>query len=226
MKSFVIYVKGHADSERYMNTCLASCDNSGFDAEPFEGVTMHTLDIWSQYLYPDLPNGRITGMKKESDRLYLTKKACFTNHVRLWHKCIELNEPIAVLEQDVYCINGWNNQPFDEVLILNITSSFKQAVFQHVANKPNFDGQLGLHVYKDTFLKYTKDNLFNGAYMMPGTGSYAITPTGAKKLLGALEQNGWEQSDYFINTKSVKIEYCIPEYFTFKLKNLNMSHGL
>lgn len=225
MKSFVIYVKGHAVSEQYMQTCISSCENSGFEAQPFEGVTQHTLQDWAQYLYPDLVGARITGMKKESDKLYLTKKACFTNHVRLWNKCIELNEPIAVLEQDVYCVGNWNDQQFDDVLLLNIVSAFKQKVFDRVSNKPNYDGQLGIHDYKDTFLKYTKNNLFYGSFMIPGTGAYAVTPTGAKKLLKTLEMHGWEQSDYFINTSHVRIQYVVPEYFTFKLPNLNMSHG-
>ena len=40
-----------------------------------------------------------------------------------------------------------------------------------------------------------------------------------------LEEHGWEQSDFFINTNNVHIQYVVPEYFTFTLKNLNMSHG-
>ena len=225
MKSFVIYVKDHAESERYMQTCVNSCVSSGFEAEPFEGVTRYTLQDWSQYLYPDLVGARITGMKKESDKLYLTKKACFTNHVRLWNKCIELNQPIAVLEQDVYCVRKWDNQHFDDLLLLNIVSAFKQKVFANVPNKPSYSDQLGIYDYKDTFLKYTKNNLFKGSFMIPGTGAYAVTPNGAKKLLNTLEKHGWEQSDYFINTSHVRIQYIVPEYFTFKLPNLNMSHG-
>ena len=61
--------------------------------------------------------------------------------------------------------------------------------------------------------------------MMPGTAAYAITPKGAKKLLSHLYL-GWEQSDYYINTKSVNIQYILPENFTFKLPNLRMSHGV
>ena len=62
--------------------------------------------------------------------------------------------------------------------------------------------------------------------MMPGTAAYAITPKGAKRLIENLSTTGWEQSDYFINTFNVKIQTASPEYFTFKLKNLNMSHGI
>ena len=35
-----------------------------------------------------------------------------------------------------------------------------------------------------------------------------------------------KQSDFFINTANVIIQYIIPEYFTFHPEqNLNMSHG-
>lgn len=62
--------------------------------------------------------------------------------------------------------------------------------------------------------------------MIPGTAAYAVTPKGAKKLLDSLHKNGWEQSDFFINTFNVKMQYTIPEYFTFKHSNLNTSHGV
>jgi len=41
-----------------------------------------------------------------------------------------------------------------------------------------------------------------------------------------IHKNGWDQSDFFINTKNVKMQYTIPEYFTFKHSNLNTSHGV
>ena len=61
--------------------------------------------------------------------------------------------------------------------------------------------------------------------MIPGTGAYVVTPKGAAKLLEALEDYGWEQSDFFINTMNVNLDYIVPEYFTFKSGNLNSSHG-
>jgi hypothetical protein len=61
--------------------------------------------------------------------------------------------------------------------------------------------------------------------MIPGTAAYAIQPHAAEKLLKTLDKVGWEQSDFFINTKTVNMQYVTPEYFTFKSQNLNMSHG-
>jgi GR25 family glycosyltransferase involved in LPS biosynthesis len=209
-----------------MKACLLSCKGSGFRAEPFEGVTPDTLDDYKDLHRPDVPGSRIEDFKRENEKKYLIKKSCFTNHVRLWHKCIELNQPIAVIEQDAHCVWKWDNRQFEDVLILNVDSAFRQPVFQHIRFKPEYD--LGIHRYDDysvTPLIYYKPSVFKGSFMMPGTAAYAITPQGAKKLLKALDKYGWEQSDFFINSHNVTIQYAMPEYFTFKLKNLNMSHG-
>jgi len=204
-----------------MDQCLESCNSNNFNAEPFQGVTPETLNDWDHY--PEILNGRATSFKKEGKRTYETKKSCFLNHVRVWKKCIELNEPVAFIEQDATCIRPWNNTVFQDVLIMNCESAFKQPVFDHVRNKPKLN--FGQGVYNSSPLVYNKDNQFKGSLMIPGTASYAVTPNGAKRLLTKLEKLGWDQSDYFINTYNVTLEYITPEYFTFTRKNLNMSHG-
>ena len=64
MKSFIIYVKGHKESERQAKKTLSSCDNSGFNAELMEGITPQTVD--ENNLYPDADGARIVSFKKES----------------------------------------------------------------------------------------------------------------------------------------------------------------
>jgi GR25 family glycosyltransferase involved in LPS biosynthesis len=226
MKSFVIYVKSSEKSRQYAEASLQSCWNN-FEAELFEGVERATLQEWDDKLYNLSPivNSRAVGHFLDTKERYETKKSCFLNHVRLWQKCVELNETIAIIEHDAHCVRSWDNIQFDELLILNITSAFKQTVFDNIRSKVEaIDLGFGLKQYSQSPLKYTKNNLFKDSLMMPGTAAYAVTPKGAKRLLSHLE-HGWEQSDYYINTKSVNIEYVVPEYFSFRLPNLRMSHG-
>lgn len=222
MKSFVIYLKGHTASEKQANDCYRSSSSSGFDVEMLEGITPKTLYDYEHY--PEVSNGRVTNFKRESKKVYETKMSCFLNHVKVWKKCLELNEPVAFIEHDSYCVRNWDNPTWKDVLIMNASSAFKQKVFSHVRNKPDFD--FGINEYSYSPLIYNKDNLFKGSLMIPGTAAYAVTPKGAKKLLDSLHKNGWEQSDFFINTFNVKMQYTIPEYFTFKHSNLNTSHGV
>jgi len=61
--------------------------------------------------------------------------------------------------------------------------------------------------------------------MIAGTAAYAITPTGAEKMLRVVEERGLEQSDYIINDMNVKLEYCNPSPVRFNSRNLRTSHG-
>ena len=111
-------------------------------------------------------------------------------------------------------------------MILNIDSAFKQPTFGHVELKLKYF--IGVGNYLDpsvTPLRYYKPTIFLDSYMVPGTAAYAVTPQGATKLLNAASIHGWDQSDFFINTSIVDIRYILPELFSFKYKNLNMSHG-
>ena len=229
MKAFLIFVKDHLQSTNQAAKALASCKNSHFRVELMEGVTPSTLS----QSRPHADGSRASNFFEQATRdkgvnnfrLYKTKNSCFLNHVRVWNKCIELNEPVAFLEHDVGCVRNYIEEDFEDILILNIQSAMHQEVFNDIKYKGDWD--LGIHEYKYEPLKY-RHNVpdWKGSYMMPGTGAYAVTPKGAQKLLDAYEKYGWEQSDFFINTANVTIQYIVPEYFTFKSSNLNLSHGV
>jgi GR25 family glycosyltransferase involved in LPS biosynthesis len=222
MKAFLIFVKDHLGSTTQAAKALASCKDTGWDVEFMEGVTPLTVDKYDKWSH--CPGSRASNFFEQNEKKYKTKKSCFMNHVRVWEKCIELNKPVAFLEHDVGCVRDYIEEDFEDVLILNIESAMKQEVFNDIKDKGKWD--LGIHEYMYSPLAY-RHNVpdWRGFYMMPGTGSYAVTPKGAQKLLNACEKYGWEQSDFFINTANVTIQYIVPEYFTFKSKNLNMSHG-
>jgi GR25 family glycosyltransferase involved in LPS biosynthesis len=227
MNSYIIYVKGHSKSEEYMGICRESCKGTGFNAIPFPGVTKKTLDSFERDIgLEPLEGSRASAFWQNDKNLYHTKKSCFYNHIRLWRMCVESDEPIAVIEQDSFCSRHWDNLEFDELLIMNVKSAFKQKVFNPIRKQMDaYKFENGLSEYRGSPLQYTKKNKFSGGSMMPGTAAYAVTPKGAKRLLDNLAW-GWEQSDYFINTNTVHIQYMNPEYFTFKLPNLNLSHGV
>jgi len=227
MKAYIVYVKNNEKSEYYANYCLDSCKDK-FDAELFEGVTPDTLlDYEKIYDFDHISPSRAESFYLENEKLYRIKKSCFMNHVRLWNLCLETNQPLAFIEQDSFCVREWNNLSFEDVLILNYESAWDQKVFTNLRRTSAGEIEIkgGKNLYNKSPLRYKKVNIFESSSMMPGTAAYAINPSGAKKLVTTLDTYGWDQSDYFINSRSVQIEYNIPEYFTFKLPNLNMSHG-
>lgn len=226
MKAFIIYIKGHDPSETYAKHCLNSCKDK-FDAFLFEATTAENIEIYIQEKnYEPIKPSRAYDFYKQSvspskTNLYLTKKSIFVTATRLWKKCVELNEPIVVLEHDSLCLREWDNPKFKDVLILNGESCWTQENIRTFKPK---NKQEGVHDLRLT-LKYRFNNKFKGAMIMPGAAAYAIQPHGAQKLLDAAYKYGWEQNDHFINTHNVTIQTIVPEYFTFKLPNLKTSHG-
>ena len=123
MKTFVIYVDGHEQSTYQAEQCMKSLQK-GFEGELFKGTTPATLSQYeSKHNFPLIENARLEAFSKEDQDKYLTKKSCFYNHVRLWEKCIELDEPIVFAEHDAHCVREWDNIDFDEVLVLNVESA-------------------------------------------------------------------------------------------------------
>jgi len=224
LKAFIIYVEGNKISEEYADKAIKSFSHfSGWAPSLFCGVTLDTLSIYEKKFNLKIKeSSRAMDFFLNDQNRYLIKKCCSLNHYRLFKKCIELNEPIAIIEHDAHCMADWEDFNFDDVLVMNISSAVNQDVLKHLNLKAPitngiFDINLGLNYRHDALLKH--------AHIMPGTASYAITPQGAKKMIEVYESIGWEQSDHILNTAYVKIKTIIPELFTFKLANLSMSHG-
>jgi hypothetical protein len=226
VKAFIIYIKGYDPSETYAKHCLNSCKDK-FNASLFEATTAENIEIYIQEKdYEPINPSRAYDFYKKAvspskTNLYLTKKSIFITATRLWQKCVELNEPIVVLEHDSICLRKWDNSQFEDVLILNGESCWTQKQLSGL--KPDH-WPIGVSKLNSR-LKYRFNNKFKGAMTMPGAAAYAIQPHAAQKLLEAAYKYGWEQNDHFINTYNVTIQTIVPEYFKFKLPNLKTSHG-
>jgi hypothetical protein len=94
MQAFVITLFEHENSQQLLQDCLASCNKWGWSAEPFPAIL--GTDVTAQHyeragLYLN-PNTKI--FKRPG------AQGCFFSHWNLWHRCVELNQPIVVLETD------------------------------------------------------------------------------------------------------------------------------
>lgn len=230
MKAFIIFTDNFLDSVEYAKKSLESFKHyENWEPILFPGVNPYSLSLFEKvYDIKNRPNSRVKEFSFLNRKTYLTKKACFLNHMRVWEQCIELNEPVAFIEHDSFCINDWTNIPFNDVLILNAKSSCSQSIIQKNLKKCKHDPHVTLYPGINMWrlpLHYRHGQQKPFPIMMPGTAAYAITPRGAKKLLNYVDKTGWEQSDHFINTHVVNIQYYNPDFFVFKLPNLKTSHG-
>lgn len=96
MKSYVIRLSDYENSVQWAQNAYDTAKKFNWDIEYFEGTdgtktSLHEFGV------------KVNTKFKKGAR-YLEKPGvigCFLSHYRLWKKCIELNEPICILEHDV-----------------------------------------------------------------------------------------------------------------------------
>ena len=231
MKAFIIHIN-HQSSIEYAQAALNSFSGfKGWEPELFEGVALDTLPKYEK-LYPlkTKSPSRAEDFFKKNKKKYQIKKCCSMNHYRLFNKCVELNEPIAVVEHDSHCVGDWEDFDFQDILVMNAASAIKQKTLKPVWKINQHPIEQGVHDINFNGLRYKFDyggvgEISDLPHIMPGTAAYAVTPKGARKMIEVYETKGWEQSDFIINTGHVRIQTIMPELFTFELPNLSMSHG-
>lgn len=108
---------------------------------------------------------------------------CFYSHYNLWKKCIDLNEPIMIFEDDVKFYRGYTPVGFDGVLILSLgKSSFMSEPQKTYLENPTGPAQAR---------KWQN-------FSMPGASGYAITPDAALALT-KFYRPYWYPADNAIN---------------------------
>jgi glycosyl transferase family 25 len=153
-KTFVIAIKGHSVSEAQLKDCLDSAEKFDWNVEIFWGVDGRTItdEMWKlENICPRLDK---PAMNKPGVR------GCFLSHWALWKKCIELDEPIIILEHDAIIQDQW--QP------LEINDSIIKLHRYYKQKRPKYDDDTGLwsasgHAYcllpshADILIKFVKN---------------------------------------------------------------------
>lgn len=170
-KTFVIAIKGHPVSERQLLECLSTGEKYNWKIKTFWGVNGKTItdDTWkAEGIFPrlDKPTMNRPGVQ-----------GCFLSHWSLWKKCLELNEPIIILEHDAVIQNFWSPIEIDEAVIK-------------------------LHrYYKQKNLKYDEDS----GLWSPSGHAYCILPKHAKCLIDFVKSHGAFEADRLLGDKVIKL---------------------
>ncbi|PSU70220.1 epitope biosynthesis protein [Photobacterium phosphoreum] len=97
---------------------------------------------------------------------------CYASHYLLWQKCIELNQPIIILEDDALIYP----KPFMNIVNNVALLTKKYECIRLFDNKrPSFFKLKQLTLPHTSIYKFSKGHM--------STTGYLLTPTGAKKLL-------------------------------------------
>lgn len=116
-------------------------------------------------------------------------QGCFYSHYNLWKKCVELNEPIAIWEDDIILRRNYHPIDWEDVLVLALGHPKKTEKYKHYLEAP--EGEPKAQDYYQS--------------SMPGCCGYAIKPHAAKKLLKEFK-NTYLAADNAINQHIVRIQ--------------------
>jgi len=169
-KTFVIALKDHPISESQLKDCLNSAEKNNWKVEVFWGVYGNTLtpQHWENIevkSYISKPGG----------------EGCWFSHYHLWKRCIELNEPIVVLEHDAIIQSPWRSLDLGKSLI-----------------------KLHRHYRKDPMSE--KWNHPVCGRWSPSTHAYCITPDHAVILIETAKKIGAYPADVFMGSNIISVE--------------------
>jgi glycosyl transferase family 25 len=169
MKAFIISLSKIQSSKDSGVEAQQALKRIGIDSELFEGTYGNdAVDIFEK---ENRVLKDISGVNSNTGKfLYPGVKGCFYSHYRLWQKCVELNEPIMIFEDDLVVYREYKDIKFTDLLILSI----------------NYDW-MPCESLKDLL---EKDNAETSAQhyrwrFLPGASGYILSPTAAAKLVEA-----------------------------------------
>lgn len=153
MKTFIITLSKNKDSVRSAEKVRQSAIKVGYK-EPLEHFEAITPDQWQDIL-PDNGNRMFHIMDREAGAEFGRPNnigAAFTSHYLLWKKCVELGEPILILEHDAIFVDNIPDVEFDKCInfgrpsyIRPFAMSYKEPKDGvHLLDQANF---LGHHAY-------------------------------------------------------------------------------
>jgi GR25 family glycosyltransferase involved in LPS biosynthesis len=117
-------------------------------------------------------------------------RGCFHSHYRLWRHCVDLNEPIAIFEDDVKFFRNYLPVDFDDLLILSLgKNSFYNEPYKIWLENPT-----------GTPKAFDWPN-----FSMPGASGYILKPHAAKTLV-KFYKNYFMPADNAINKNLLKIQ--------------------
>jgi glycosyl transferase family 25 len=192
MKSFIIHLSKIDNSLQSALQLQKDLKAINLDAELFEGTYGHDAEQLFEKENRNVHPLSFKGFPIDERYEGKAKKAgvmgCFYSHYRLWQKCVELDEPICIFEDDVRIIRPLIPIDYQDVLVI-VLGGKKKERYTHLLEDPSGEPRIIEYFHLS----------------MPGTPGYLIKPPAARKLLNEYKDT-FLPSDNAINTHVVKIE--------------------
>lgn len=192
MKTYIIVLKESEQSCYFGNQANEAANNFGLNSEIFPGTLgYHAKEKFDYYGINNFLTHSIINKPGQ--------QGCFLSHFELWIKCIEINEPIMVLEHDGIVIRSLPDNVLDnftEVLKLDAFEYWKPSYLTDLEN--SLSKEVGYHKF------YHGKHHVTGNYSI-GAYGYIIKPKAAEKLVSFSKETGIVCTELQLGTKIVDI---------------------
>lgn len=179
MKAFAITLKDHPLSQLIVKECIDAGKKFNIDIEVFDAIVgYYSNSKFEEYRIDKFLNYTIINSPGH--------QGCFLSHFELWLKCLEINEPIIILEHDGIFVRELPEnvlENFDEVLKLDCLQHWKEKNYNKLVEESLNDPIS--YYYRDFDAKYHS----LGGYHI-GAYGYIIKPLGAEKLINFSKKKG------------------------------------
>jgi GR25 family glycosyltransferase involved in LPS biosynthesis len=194
MKSFIIHLSKIESSLTTAENLKKQLKEFNMPVELFEGTygndAVIMMETEGRLIHNLGIKGKIDPHNEKLNKMMTPGvKGCFYSHYKLWQKCVELNEPIIIWEDDIVLSRPYYPIEWQDVLVLALGHQQKSPRYMHLLTNP--EGDPRAEVYKQS--------------SMPGCCGYAIKPHAAKKLT-EIYKNSYLPADNAINVHHLKIE--------------------
>ena len=197
-RKYIISLANVPESLAGAKRCVSSAKRYGEDKgmEIFPGVRKE--ESLAFFLERGLTFGSTPGREKTHD--ISAEMGCFASHYLLWEKCVELDEPIMILEDDVEFCAPILPLRFKEIIYLG--KPYSQWYTKIMASMPN--------KYQEAYYPFNH---------LLGTYAYAITPLGAQKLVNTARKTVVDVADWFIRSRAYDILCYLPHPITTRTEH-------
>lgn len=196
MKAYTIVIKDNDISEDCAKKLIQSSQSvdNEFEIEKFDAITpknvkqkMSEEGVTWNYPWQGNRLDLATGLKLSAYETADPNKrmACFLSHYTLWNKCVQLDEPIIVLEHDAVFINKVDvdlihMSKYDIIALNDPRGATRKSKLYYDMVKQSTLPIVGVPKIDD-------DQIPQG---LPGNSAYYIKPSGAKRMIYLTREYG------------------------------------
>ena len=221
MKAFVITLKDNQYSNKVADRCIQTAAKFGLVVEKFYGVNKERA---KQFMYDEglewtwaNNNTEETFCKKTGLRMHPYRTGdlravigCSMSHYFLWKKCIELDEPILILEHDSVFLRALPEIEFNGICQINDPMGATRKGAQW-SRQMSSRGTVGVHS-KTWITSKDEKHIPDG---LAGNSAYLIKPWAARELVDKFYEIGVWPNDA---TMCQQLFPYLEEYYPFITK--------